>query len=425
MSLDIDFIPQSIFAGFVIIKLKVIQVNKFFYLKGGSEAYIFSLVNGLIESGHAVADFAMRDANNRSSIWSKFFVEHIDYETNSLGKKLKFATKIIYSTEARTKIARILDTFEPDIAHLHIFQHQISPSIIPELKKRKLPIVYTAHDLKSVCPNYKMLTHDGICERCMGGKYYNCLIHKCTKNSRLKSFINVVEMYFHALMGWYDLIDIIVTPSDFYRRKLVDFHFPEHKVVHIPNFVDETVFEPIYSSRDYFLYFGRLSPEKGVTTLVEAMRDVPSFKLIIAGTGPAKEDIECIISQHRLTNVELVGFKSGTDLINLICGARFTVLPSEWYENGSIALLESMAYGKPVIGANVGGIPEHINHGEDGLTFESGNSEDLADMINTLAADRNKCISMGKAARRKIETVYSKRRHMDAILDIYQKNLVS
>ncbi len=400
--------------------MNILQINKFHFIKGGSEVYLFALQEELLRAGHALAQFAMHDHRNRPSDWSQYFVRCIEYDNATVINGLIAAAKIIYSLEARLKLADLLDNFKTDIAHLHIFQHQLSGSILPELKKRGIPIVYTVHDLKSVCPNYKMLTHDGVCERCKGGKYYNCFIHKCTKNSRLKSLVNVMEMYLQAAMGWYDLIDVFITPSDFYRRKLVEFRFPADKVVHIPNFIDETAFEPIYESGDYFLYFGRLSDEKGVLTLVTAMRKVPFCRLIIAGTGPAKANIEAYVSQLGLHNVELVGFKSGNDLARLIRGAKFTVLPSEWYENGSISLLESMACGKPVVGADIGGIAEHISHGEDGLIFEAGNANDLAEKIKILSMTPKKCVDLGKAARHKVETIYSKNTHIEAVLKIYQ-----
>ena len=400
--------------------MNILQVNKFQYIKGGSEVYLFALEDELWRKEYTLAKFAMYDDRNRPSPWSDFFVGNIDYDKSGLKNRFAGATKIIYSFEARQKIGRLLDVFSADLAHLHIFQHQLSASILPEIKKRGIPIVYTAHDLKSICPNYKMLTHDGICERCKGGKYYQCFIHKCVKDSRIKSLINVVEMYFHAFMGWYELIDLIIAPSDFYRRKLAEFRFPEDKIVHLPNFIDESRYEPCYEPGDYFLYFGRLSEEKGVSTLVEAMRKIKSCRLVIAGTGPAKEKIDDAIDRFNLTHVELVGYKTGNDLAGLIRGARFTVLPSEWYENGSIAQLESMAYGKPVVGADIGGIPEHIDHGLNGLIFESGNPQDLADKLNCLVSDNEKCISMGKAARCKLETDYAKKRHLEALTQIYE-----
>lgn len=401
--------------------MKILQINKFFYLKGGCESYLFTLIDALKELGHNVGVFSMHDSKNQHSLWSDYFVDHIDYTTNKLREKVKYAAKIIYSFEARKKIARLLYDFKPDLVHLHIFQHQLSASILPEIKKHGIPIVYTAHDLKSVCPNYKMLSYGKVCERCKSFRYYNCTINKCVKDSYIKSTINSVEMYFHLFRGYYDLIDHIITPSDFYKQKLVEWRFPETMVSHIPNFVDENVFAPNYRHGSYFLYFGRLSEEKGILTLVDAMRFVKNGTCIIAGSGPSLNKINNRIGMHGLNNVKLVGFKSGNDLKKLIGNSMFVVLPSEWYENGPISLLEAFASGKPVIGSNMGGIPENITDSVDGLIFEAGNTKNLAEKINYLISEPDRLSCMGKAARAKIKRKYQKRKHMEKLEDIYKR----
>jgi glycosyltransferase involved in cell wall biosynthesis len=402
--------------------MKILQVNKFFYLKGGSEAYLFSLIDGLEKSGHTVAEFAMNDPKNQQSDWENYFTSVVGYDTANLCKKVQFAGKIIYSFEARKKIGRLLDMFRPDIVHLHIFQHQLSASILPEIRNRNIPIVYTAHDLKSICPNYKMLSHGVVCEECKGHKYYNCLKNKCVKNSSLKSLVNVIEMYFHHWMKYYELIDLIITPSDFYRDKLVAFRFPEEKVIHIPNFVDESLFSPSYENEGYFIYLGRLSEEKGILTLLNAMKEVPGGRLIIIGAGPLEGKVKAEVeTSPLLLNVQLVGFQSGEALKKYIAGAMFSIIPSEWYENGSISLLENFACGKPVIGADIGGIPEHIDHGRDGLIFKSKDCADLADKINELlSVTHTSLVAMGKCARQKVEKLYSKSQHINKITSIYE-----
>ena len=382
---------------------------------------MFSLIDALNANGHNVAEFSMKGTKNRHSKWSAYFVDPIDYDTTKLSEKLKFASKIIYSFEARNKIALLLDAFRPDIVHLHIFQHQISASIIPEIKKRGIPIVYTAHDLKSVCPNYKMLSHGKVCERCKSFRYLNCTIHQCVKESYVKSMVSTLEMYFHFIMKYYDFIDHIITPSDFYRRKLVEWRFPETVVSHIPNFVDEYTFKPKYENNSYFLFFGRLSEEKGILTLVDAMRYVKKGTCIIAGKGPSLNEIKKKIIKHGLKNIKLVGYKSGKELRNLIQNSMFVVLPSEWYENGPISILEAFASGKPVIGSNIGGIPENISDGVDGLIFEAGNCESLAQKINFLFNKSKRLVGMGKAARQKIETQYLKRQHLEKLEGIYKR----
>jgi len=401
--------------------MKVLQVNKFLYVKGGSEVYLFSLIERLKKSGHSVAEFAMKDDLNRNSNWAEYFVEDIDYDTKVLREKINHAAKVVYSLEAKRKIAKVLDEFEPELVHLHIFQHQLSSSILPEIKKRKIPIVYTAHDLKSVCPNYKMLTHGKVCERCKGHRYYNCIRSKCTKDSYVKSLVNVVEMYGQLFWKHYDLIDLIITPSDFYRKKLVEFRFSERKVIHIPNCVDVERCVPKFQHEDYCLFLGRLSEEKGIETLVEAMKTVKNGKLIIVGTGPLEKELSRKIESENIRGVKLVGFKTDDDLKALIQNAMCTILPSAWYENGPMSLLESFAYGKPVIGSNIGGIPEHIEDGIDGFLFECGNADDLADRISKMFADPDKAIEMGKNARKKVENLYSIETHMERLLRVYDR----
>ena len=169
--------------------MKILMVNKFFYIKGGSETYYFSLKRKLEEEGHQVIDFSMKDEKNFESPYSDFFVDNVDYSGNSsLSAKLKMAANIIYSKEAKEKFESLVLKEKPDIVHLHIFQHQISPSILDVCKEYNIPTVYTAHDLKMICLNYKMMHHGRICEDCRDGHFYHCAFNKCVKDSFSKSF---------------------------------------------------------------------------------------------------------------------------------------------------------------------------------------------------------------------------------------------
>ena len=198
--------------------MKILMVNKFYYIKGGSETYYFALKRLLEAKGHKVIDFSMKDERNFDSPYSDYFVEGVDYNGSmGIGDKLRSAMNIIYSHEAAKKIESLIQATHPDICHLHIFQHQLSPSILKVLKKYNIPTVYTAHDLKMLCLNYVMMTNDGqVCEKCKGGKYMNCLKQKCLKNSTAKSAICVTEGYLHKWMKSYDQIDREgVAPSQF------------------------------------------------------------------------------------------------------------------------------------------------------------------------------------------------------------------
>lgn len=361
--------------------MKILMVNKFFYIKGGSETYYFALKRLLEAKGHTVIDFSMKDEKNFESPYSDYFVDGVDYN-GEMGKKaqIKAAMNIIYSREAKKKFEALVKAEKPDIVHLHIFQHQLSPSILDVCKKYNIPTVYTAHDLKMLCLNYVMMTHGEICEKCKGGHYMNCLKQKCVKDSSAKSIINVCEGYLHKWRKSYDAIDRIVTPSAFYRDKFIEFGVKSDRVTHIPNFLDREVPSVNHSedSLQYFLYFGRLSREKGILTLIKAIEETDK-KLNIVGSGPCKEDIEKYLEEKNITNVKLLGFKSGQDLIDVVGNAIAVILPSEWYENGPYSAIESLQLSRPVIGSQIGGIPELIDG--NGYSFPHGNIDELRNIL--------------------------------------------
>lgn len=357
--------------------MKILMVNKFFYIKGGSETYYFALKRKLEKEGHTVIDFSMKDKKNFESEYADYFVDNIDYSRNtSFINKLKMGTNIIYSQEAKRKFEELVIKTKPDIVHLHIFQHQLSPSILDICKKYNLPAVYTAHDLKMVCLNYKMMHHGHICEDCKDGHMYHCALNKCVKDSFSKSCINTVEGYLHKWRKSYDAVDYIITPSEFYKTKFEEFGVQPNRIIHIPNFLDREV--PTVNDREdrekYYLYLGRISEEKGTLTLVKAFEKTKA-SLYIAGTGPLSSQLQAYIEQQKLKNIRLLGFKSGRELTDLVGNAKAVVLPSEWYENGPYSAIEALQLGRPLIGADIGGIPELVEN--NGFLFKSGSFEDL------------------------------------------------
>jgi glycosyltransferase involved in cell wall biosynthesis len=375
----------------------------------------------LKEHGHDVIPFSMKHPNNHPSDFSQYFVETIDYTNKSFFRKVSSATKVVYSLEARRRLSSLLEHSTPDIAHFHNFHHQLSPSIITPLVKKGVPIVMTVHDLKLMCPNYKMLSDGKVCELCKGGKFFNCVLRKCTKGSRSKSLVNAVEMYLHRFLDSYRHVDRFIAVSNFFKRKMVEYGFPEDKIVHIPNYVDATKFKVSVVDKGYVLYFGRLSEEKGVSTLLNAMGILPSIPLIVAGTGPIAESLQA--EAHHLGNVSFVGYKSGEELSRLIQECSFTVLPSEVYENCPMSVLESLAYGKPVIGSHMGGIPELINDSIDGYVFKAGNAADLADKMSLMWHHSDKRREMGGNGRNRIENQYSASSYFDKISSLYDEVL--
>lgn len=404
--------------------MKILMVNKFHYIKGGSETYYFALKNLLETHGHTVVDFSMKDEKNFKSPYEKFFVSHVDYSNASnVFAKIRMAMKIIYSFEAKNKFEALVKKEKPDIIHLHIFQHQISPSILDIAKKYSIPTVYTAHDLKMLCLNYKMMHHGKLCEECKGGHFFHCALNKCVKDSFFKSCINVAEGYLHKWRKSYDVITRIITPSAFYKYKFEEFGINSKRVVHIPNFLDAD--EPQINRRkdceNYYLYFGRLSEEKGILTLLKAFQKI-NADLYIVGTGPLKDRIKSFITSNKLDNIKVLGFMSGRELKDIVGNSKAVLLPSEWYENGPYSAIEALQLGRPIIGAKIGGIPELVDG--NGFLFSSKNAQELIECLEkfeNLTEDEYQKMSL------KSKDIFTKNytpvSHYPQIMEVYQKAL--
>ncbi len=401
--------------------MNIVSINKFFWQKGGSEAVFFGEKTLLESKGHTVVPFSMDDDKNLPSDYSKYFVSNIDYATAGGTAKFRSAMNIIYSFEAKVKMQQLLKDFKPDVAHFHIFQHQISPSVFGPLKKKGIPLVLTLHDLKPICPTYKMYTNDHVCEACRGRKFYNCFIKKCTKGSRFKSLINTVEMYLHYFLGYYQGVDRYIAVSQFYRDKMIEYGFSPQQVVYIPNFIDAAKFERPYADEGYGLFFGRLSYEKGLDHLLDAASRVSDIPLYIAGSGPLEAQLKQVVVERGLDNIRFLGFVSGDDLLDLISSASFTVIPSIWYENCPMSVLESLALRTPVIGAEIGGIPELVNHEVDGYTYEAGKGQALAEVMRAMMSDPEGRRKMGEAGRKKIVEDFNEETHYQQLIDLYQE----
>lgn len=404
--------------------MKILMINKFFYIKGGSERYYFSLKKLLEDNGHIVIDFSMQDNKNFESKYSEYFVKNIDYnKKQSLFLKIKVGLKIIYSFEAKRKLKKLIKATKPDIAHLHIFQHQLTSSIIDVLKKYNIPIVYTAHDLKILCPNYKMLDNDGnVCELCNNNQYYKCFNKKCIKKSYSKSFIAMIEAYYNRLKNNYKKIDYIITPSKFYKDKIVEYGYDSDKVIHINNFLDgnDIKFDNSIES-NYYLYFGRLSEEKGIFTLIKAIKNT-NLNLKIVGTGPIEEEIKKYLIKNNISNIELLGYKKDFELYTIIGNSKCIIIPSEWYENGPYSVIESLKLGKPIIGSNIGGIPELIKNNKNGYIFQAGNIDELNKCLNKFENLSDKEIKQfGEYSLKIFNEYYTSDIHYKKLMNIYNK----
>ena len=369
--------------------MKILLVNKFLYPKGGAETYVFKLGETLQKMGHEVEYFGLENEKNIVGNNAGSYVSHMDFG-EGIKKNLKAPLRIIYSSEARKKIRRVLDSFQPDIVHFNNIQFHLTPSIILETEKYKkdtgksVRIIYTAHDYQLICPSHGLFdTEIRVCEKCLGGNYMNCVKTKCMKNSRIKSLLATADAYFWKISRAYSCIDKIICPSFFMKSKLDTQKRFSDKTVVIHNFIEPVTFAET-KKENYVLEFGHLSRDKGTVTLLEAAKRMPDIRFVFAGYGEAENEI------RKVKNAEYVGFKTGDELKKLIASAAVSVYPSEWYENCPFSVIESQMYGTPVIGSKIGGIPELIREGETGLLFEPGNADDLEKNLRLLLENPEK-----------------------------------
>ena len=399
--------------------MKILMVNKFHYLKGGSEKYYFDLAKLLKDNGHEVAFFSMKNDKNIKTDCKEYFVENSDMNSKNPLKALD----IIYSKANKKVMEKALDEFKPDIIHLNNFQRQLSASIIEPIKKRNIPIVFTAHDLQAICPNKTMLdSENNICEECLKNSYRNCIKKRCIKNSKLKSILGAIEnSYYRNKKIYTEKINTIITPSEFYRKKLIEYGVNNKKVIAIHNFIDLPK-EQKEKNGDYAIYFGRISKEKGIFNLIEALAKLKNGNLYIAGSGPDEEPLKKKVVKLGLSDrVKFLGYLQQKDLKNYIINSRFAVLPSIWYDNCPYSVLETLAQGKAILGSNIAGIPELVKDQISGLIFQYDSVKDLSDKMKLLFENDKLVKNLGENAKKQAIKEYDKNVYYGKIINIYEK----
>jgi glycosyltransferase involved in cell wall biosynthesis len=400
----------------------LLSINNYFYRRDGSEAVYLDHNHLLAANGWEVVPFSMHHERNPRSPWSRFFVTDIEFGSDySMLEKLVRVPKVIYSLEAKRNLTKLVQEVRPEIAHCHSIYHHLSPSILGVLSKFGIPTVMTLHDLKIACPSYHMFDGQQVCERCKGGGLHNVVANRCIKGSRTLSSIAMAEAVVHRVLRSYERhVNLFISPCQFYIDKLVEWGWPREKFLHVPNFIDVQKLQPQFEAGSQVLYFGRLSAEKGVHTLIRAaaMAKVP---VRIVGDGPEASALRQLAADTGAA-VSFTGRLEGTALLDEIRAARATILPAQWYENGPMTILESYSLGKPVIGADIGGIPELIRHGETGWLFPSGSVVCLAALLRTVTDLPDRAIEdAGRRARALAQIKFSSGPYCQRILAVYSR----
>ncbi len=354
--------------------MKILLANKFYYRRGGDCIYMLNLEQLLKAHGHEVAVFAMDFPENLETPWKKYFPSNMS--------KLKVFTRPFGDTETRKKFTHLLEDFKPDVVHLNNIHTQLSP-IIGEIAHQKgMRVVWTLHDYKLLCPRYDCIRGGENCELCFGdnANKKDCLKYSCMKGGKLGSWIGYREAVKWNGARLQGNTDVFICPSKFMAGKMAQGGFDSKKLVPLRNFIDVEKCESDNQRKgDYYCYVGRLSHEKGVQTLIEAANQLP-YKLVVIGGGPLMDECKAKAKD----NIEFVGFKQWNEIKTLVGGTRFSVIPSEWYENNPLSVIEAECLGTPVLGARIGGIPELIEEGKTGMTFTSKDVADLKDKIQKM-----------------------------------------
>lgn len=352
--------------------MRILLSNKFYYRRGGDCIYMLNLEQLLKKYGHEVAVFAMDYPENIDSEWFPYFPSEMT--------KMKALSRPFGDEEVKRKFTQILVDFKPDVAHFNNIHTQLSPAIVEIAKQKGVRTVWTIHDYKLLCPRYDCIRNGQSCEVCFSGVKRFCFMNKCMKDSRIASLIGMLEAQKWNRKRLEKCTDVFLCPSTFMAEEMLHGGFNKSKIKTLYNFIDtDKCFRNSYEKSDYFCYIGRLSHEKGVKTLIKAVRDFP-YKLKIIGGGPMENELKSLASP----NVEFLGVKGWNDIKELVGRAKFIVVPSEWYENNPLSVIESLCLGTPVLGARIGGIPELIEEQVDGLTFVSGDVADLKEKIGEM-----------------------------------------
>jgi glycosyltransferase involved in cell wall biosynthesis len=396
------------------------MAHKFYYEKAGAEAYVFRLTRLLEAAGHTVIPFAMQHPSNLPSPYAQHFVSQVEFR----GRRNVFtdvgrAARVIWSTEASSKLEGLLREEKIDVAHLHNIAHQLSPSIFGPLARRSIPIVQTMHDYKLLCPVYTFRSQGEVCERCKAGRYWNAVARRCNADSLPLSLTSAAEAAVHRVLHSYRHVHVFHCPSLFEMAKMLEHGVPREKLAFVPHFVDAAAYTPSFGGGKYALFAGRLSEEKGLFTLLEAHRRTPGLRLVIAGDGPLLAALEARVSAEQRDRLTFAGHLSGADYDRAWAEAACLVLPSEWYEVRPMVIHEASARGKAVVTTRLGTMPEIVEDGVTGLLVPPAAPDALGAAMKALVDDPARAEAMGRSGRAAMEALYTPQAHLAAMLDVY------
>lgn len=404
--------------------MRILHVNKFLYRRGGAEAYMEDLADLQRAAGHTVEFFGMAHPLNRPMRFAEWFPAQIELEPPppTAGGKARAAGRVLWSTSTADGMARVADAFAPDVVHLHNVYHQLSPSLLRPLRRRGIPAVMTLHDYKLACPTYQFLDHGQPCQSCLGGHYSHAIRRRCKGGSLAASTLAAVELWVHTALRAYDPVARFICPSRFLAGKMAEAGVFPDRLRWVPHFID---LAGIPSREDGppwrpVVFAGRLSPEKGVDTLIEAAAG-DGFSLEIAGDGPERARLQELADRVAPGRVRFHGLLPRAEVLSLFRAAAAVAVPSRWWENQPMTVLEALASGAPVVASDLGGLSELIEPGVTGLLVAPNDPEALARALRPFVAGHPATLAMGRAGREAVEAGFSPALHLARIEAVYQE----
>ncbi len=407
--------------------MRILQVNKYLYPRDGVTTVVAQTLRILAERGHHVMAFGQAGERNFTSEMTAAYAPAIDLENPriSAGRRAAALARILCGTEAVAAFERFIRAIRPDLVHLHNIYHHLSPRIIPSLTRRRIPIVMTLHDYKLFCPGYRLLRPDGdgdrLCDSCIAHGPFDAVRFRCIKRSALASLVCWLEALAHR--RYWSAVRMFIAPSEFMAARAVEAGIPRRKVRIVRNAAPGAPpgARPRKARPQVILFLGRLHAEKGVRTLIDAwaLAGARGATLVIAGDGPEREAIEAH-ARARGVPARFPGFLDGDAKARALAEATALAFPSRWYENCPMAVLEAFAHGTPVIASLIGGIPEIVKDGANGLLVPPGDAHALAGAISTLCADHKLAARLGRAAARDAERDFGEERYAREIGAVYR-----
>jgi glycosyltransferase involved in cell wall biosynthesis len=406
--------------------MKVLLCNTYLYRRGGAEVSLFDLADLLTTKGHAVIFFGMKDPKNEVKDNSEYFVDNLefdDYRPTRFLWGVKAVGRVMYSTQAMQRVRKLVRDERPDLVYVNNIAHHISPSILEVFKEFDLPVALSVRDYKIVCPNSLLLNRTSICERCIGGRFYNAVLYRCKRNSLIPSAVACAEAYLHRLRRLYSLVDVLLAPSIFCKKKLVQFGLDEERIRVVPNFVNTDGFTPpAPATKPFCVYFGRLSHEKGLFELVGSAAHTKSA-LVVIGDGGLMPELVRYAKDLGAENVRFMGRLERRELFRVVGSSMFTVFPSLCYETFGRGVLESFSLGKPVLVSRGGALEELVHEGVDGLVADPRDPHDLNQKLEYMFSSAEVASRMGEMGRAKVMKGFTPEHHYKKLMSALEKIL--